>query len=210
MIKNILAVVLAVTSLTANAACSDLYPEPINVLTATELCNSFFVSLYDKSKNTVVVVSEKIPGGTTFGTERVNAFHSDSRIKLGPIPNNYAGTGYDKGHMAPAGDATGSDQMYETFLMTNMTPQEPTLNRTAWAHLEEAVRKEISKATGDVYIVTIAQYDSHPKLMNNIPIPNGYWKITYMNNTKTFYYAPNVPHAQVIKKPPVAINSLLK
>ena len=46
-------------------------------------------------------------------------------------------TGYDKGHAAPDGDLSWSQQVeYESFLMTNMYPQHGSLNRGIWKLLE--------------------------------------------------------------------------
>lgn len=46
-------------------------------------------------------------------------------------PNDYTNSGYDRGHMAPAGDAVASQAgMDETFLLTNIAPQiGPGFNR---------------------------------------------------------------------------------
>jgi endonuclease G, mitochondrial len=54
---------------------------------------------------------------------------------------DYSKSGYDRGHMAPAADMKRSDQvMGESFLLSNMCPQNPTLNRGLWAQLEDGVR----------------------------------------------------------------------
>jgi hypothetical protein len=52
-------------------------------------------------------------------------------------PNDYRNSGYDKGHLCPAADRSASrEDMDATFLMTNIAPQAPALNRGPWEKLE--------------------------------------------------------------------------
>jgi endonuclease G len=56
-------------------------------------------------------------------------------------PGDYTGSGYDRGHQAPAGNQTRSAQLKDqTFYMSNMAPQRPSLNRGIWRELEELTR----------------------------------------------------------------------
>jgi endonuclease G len=56
-------------------------------------------------------------------------------------PRDYARSGYDMGHMAPAAAmAWAPDVQDESFIMTNVAPQTPNLNRGAWRLLETMVR----------------------------------------------------------------------
>ncbi|KAI8636881.1 hypothetical protein BD408DRAFT_425406 [Parasitella parasitica] len=66
---------------------------------------------------------------------------------------DYTNSGYDRGHMAPAGDAVFSQTaMDETFLMTNIAPQVgPGFNRQYWAYLEQFCR-DLTKNFTDVYV----------------------------------------------------------
>jgi endonuclease G len=153
-------------------------------------------------------VAEHLKHGAIGSAERDNQFHADTRIGPKPNPTQYAGTGYDKGHMAPAGDSSSIKEMYETFLMTNMTPQKPTLNREAWRMLEEHTRTLFSQSKSDMYVVNIAVYNGNNK-MNGIPIPIGYWKIVTVDGKTKYYYADNVDKGQVVEKQPVPIDSLL-
>lgn len=58
------------------------------------------------------------------------------------VPAEYAKTGYDQGHMAPAADfAWNQDASNTTFVMSNIAPQTPNLNRDSWKRLEDKVRK---------------------------------------------------------------------
>ena len=54
---------------------------------------------------------------------------------------DYKGTGWDRGHMAPAGDMKWSEQaMKESFYLSNICPQNKKLNSGIWKDLEEQVR----------------------------------------------------------------------
>ena len=190
--------------------CPQLYADkPIEVKGTVELCNTFFVSLYDKQNQRVILVAEHLKPNKD-SVPRNDQFHSDARIGHQPNPSQYANTGYDKGHMAPAGDASSIKEMYETFLMTNMTPQKPSLNRMAWRMLEEHTRTLLSKSKSDMYVVNIAVYNTGSGIrMNGIPVPSGYWKIINVDGTTTYYYADNIDNAPVVQKPRVVIESLL-
>jgi endonuclease G len=194
------------------ADCPTLYPNstPFNIPNTVELCNSFYVSDYDIHNHKTIAVSERLVHGSPIGTiKRTNDFHSDLRVGNNPNNNQYLHSHYDKGHMAPADDAASDTQMHETFLLTNMTPQSPMLNRVEWKHLEEHVRKLAKTASSDVFVVTIAIYDDNIKI-NNIPKPTGYWKIVFLDNSQQFYYADNKDNATVVQKNPVSIQSLFK
>jgi endonuclease G len=73
---------------------------------------------------------------------RSNRFKADPDLK-GPkaYPNDYVGSGYDRGHQAPAGNQTiDSELKDQTFYMSNMAPQRPSLNRGIWRLLEDKTR----------------------------------------------------------------------
>jgi len=54
---------------------------------------------------------------------------------------DYRRSGFDKGHLAPVSDSKRSGfVMGDSYLLTNVAPQEPGLNRHAWVRLEQAVR----------------------------------------------------------------------
>ena len=85
-----------------------------------------------------------------------------TRFNLDPIVprhvqarhDDYTNTGYDRGHQAAAADF-GADQdlMDETFLVTNIAPQEPDLNQQAWKSLEVEIRGWVAQ-NEPVYVVT--------------------------------------------------------
>ena len=76
------------------------------------------------------------------GLARDDKFASDPDLKGSKAaPGDYLRSGYDRGHMAPAGNQTRSEELKrQTFYMSNMAPQLPTMNRGIWRILEERTR----------------------------------------------------------------------
>ncbi|MDR1847859.1 MAG: DNA/RNA non-specific endonuclease [Bacteroidales bacterium] len=73
--------------------------------------------------------------------ERAKTFKKDKSVSNSALSNDYKGSGYDRGHLCPAGDmAWNEEAMNTTFLMSNISPQMPELNRKKWKKLEEKVR----------------------------------------------------------------------
>ena len=94
-----------------------------------------------------------------YGTvKRTNNFRPDPKVKTGSATlADYKGSGYDRGHLAPAADMKWSaTAMSESFYMSNMSPQRPGFNRGIWKRLEQLVRtwaveyEEIHVVTGPV------------------------------------------------------------
>jgi endonuclease G len=176
--------------------CPQLYPfgHEITVPSTIELCNSFYVIRFNDTTHANIFSSEILqPSGHQI--DRLNNFHADTRTQSKVSPTRYAHSGFDKGHMVPAGDSTTNDQMTETFLMTNMSPQAGSCNRNNWKLLEEHVRKTVATLNQPTHVLTMALYNN-PKLMNGIPIPSGYFKIVYTNPIQA-YYADNIEHCMV-------------
>lgn len=68
-------------------------------------------------------------------------------------PWDYSGSGYDRGHMCPAGDNHfDTKAMNESFYMSNMCPQNRELNKGTWNDLEIACRRWANRY-GQVFIV---------------------------------------------------------
>ena len=180
----------------AQSKCPNLYPDgkEIVVPNTVELCSEFFVTVFDTTKNANVFSSEiATPRNTK--VIRKNDFRADKRVPGGPTPDDYTNTGYDRGHMTPAADSNSDKQMSETFLMTNMTPQLPSVNRTAWRMLEDRVR-----SVPFTYVITGAVYQWPAKTIgkNKVPVPIALYKIAYLpSGNKAVYYVDNIDKATV-------------
>lgn len=93
---------------------------------------------------------------------------------------DYKGSGYDRGHMCPAGDNKwGFEPMRESFYLTNICPQDHNLNCGDWNELEIACREWAVKY-GDIYIVAgpILYKGSHAKIgPNKVTVPEAFFKV---------------------------------
>ncbi len=112
---------------------------------------------------------------------RTDSFRADTGIPTGAAaPSDYRGSGYDRGHLAPAGDMTFSEKaMDESFLMSNMSPQDPGFNRGIWKTLEETVRLW-ADTFGEVFVVTgpVLEKDSYNVIgENRVAVPEYYYKV---------------------------------
>lgn len=94
------------------------------------------------------------------------------------LPSEYIKTGYDRGHLAPSADFSWDQQANDmTFVMSNMVPQKPKLNRDAWKRLEDKVRKwacgeeKITVVTGPILVAGL------PRLKSGLEIPQHFFKI---------------------------------
>lgn len=93
---------------------------------------------------------------------------------------DYRSSGYDRGHMCPAGDNKWSAKaMEQSFLMTNICPQAPSLNRGDWNEMEIACRKW-AKREGTLYVVCgpIFYKQTHKRIgTHRLPVPEAFFKV---------------------------------
>jgi len=111
--------------------------------------------------------------------KRKNKFKADTAIPTGSATlADYKGSGYDRGHLKPAGDeAYDQEDMDATFLMSNMSPQLPGFNRGIWKKLENYVRSRASKSDS-VIVITGGVLTSGLKTIgdNKVAVPRFFFK----------------------------------
>jgi endonuclease G len=123
------------------------------------LCYDAFAILYSGESKTPVYVAEKLNRASMAlaPEKRSDVFFADARLPAAERAtlDDYAASGYDRGHMAPAGDMRTAQAMAQSFSLANMVPQAPEHNRGTWAQsVELATRKFAARAEGDVYVIT--------------------------------------------------------
>ena len=108
-------------------------------------------------------------------------FMEDTEAPGAPVDtHDYARSGFDRGHMCPAGDNKWSQRaMEESFLMPNICPQAPSLNRGDWNEMEIQCR-QWAEQYGDVYIVAgpILYRGQHRHIgQHHVTVPEAFFKV---------------------------------
>ncbi len=116
-------------------------------------------------------------------SSRTENFRADPEIPTGSATlADYKGSGYDRGHLAPAADMAFSEKtMSESFYLSNMSPQKPAFNRGIWKDLEAQVR-DFAITEGDIYVVTgPVLTNAKEKTIGNsqVTVPEYYYKVVY-------------------------------
>jgi endonuclease G len=196
--KRIIAVLLTTFALTATAweqrpplplqACQVHSPYGFaqTQRTAQTICREGYLVAYDAPVKIPVYVAYTLKPENALGCfPRTNAFVADQSLNgTGARPDDYIGTGYDKGHAAPDGDLSYTQQVeYESFLMTNMYPQHGSLNRGIWKLLETSVRGWAAQRNQSYTIYIGALYGAGNESFKGIIVPHGYYKIVINNVT---------------------------
>ena len=116
--------------------------------------------------------------------KRTNSFAKDPDIESDfSLPQDYAASGYDRGHLAPAADMRWSRKsLMESFFMSNMSPQKPAFNRGIWSTLEQWVRDTAVLET-NIVIVTgpiVCSNDLANTIgRRKVVVPSAYYKVIY-------------------------------
>jgi len=112
--------------------------------------------------------------------ERTNKFKPDPLVKtFSANSSDYAESGYDRGHLAPASDMGWSaTAMAESFYYSNMSPQVPGFNRGIWKKMEELVRTW-AVDNNNIYITTgpILTPGLSAIGPDKVSVPNYYYKV---------------------------------
>ena len=114
-------------------------------------------------------------------------FIEDPKVKTKSADwRNYKGSGFDRGHLCPAGDRRFSEYAYnETFYTSNISPQNREFNAGIWNRLEIQVRRW-AKRYGDLYVVTGGVLDNGLEEIGeeDVDVPKYFYKIIAKGNQK--------------------------
>jgi endonuclease G len=134
---------------------SNATPDPFNRDNYLMLKPNYALS-YNDSRGTPNWVSWRVTEADLGDAPRKPEFDPDDTLPLGldrVTSHDYTGSGFDRGHMCPHGDRSADVEMsFSTFVMTNIVPQAPNLNRKAWAQLEVYCRELVSRGHQHLYI----------------------------------------------------------
>jgi endonuclease G, mitochondrial len=181
-----------------------------------------YVLSYNRQRGIANWVSWQLNADWLGNGERL-PFTPDSSLPVGwyvAIPENYTGTGFDRGHLVPAADRnqTPADSK-AVFLLTNIFPQAPDNNRGPWEKLERYCR-ELVKSGKELYILAgpagtggVGSKGSRTSIAKGkITVPEKTWKVVIVNdapsmglagiNANTRLIAVVMPNEQGIKEQP--------
>jgi len=157
------------------------------------LFNRYYITGYSyyfrQAKWTLEIVNVPTINAEPEGVERIDDFRPDFRIPqiFRADLVDFKDSGYDRGHMIPSADLRETGlQNSETFLLSNMSPQKPDLNRHIWRTLENNIRILNNKEEIlETYVLTgpVFYFDKTVDIIgtndNNdvtIPVPHAYFK----------------------------------
>lgn len=181
------------------------------------LCFSSFAVLHSGKSRTPIYVAECLNREVLQSAKhkkRTNKFFADARLPRVERAelDDYKGSGYDRGHMAPAADMATPEAMAQCFSLANMVPQAPKNNQKAWASIEKATRKYVMRASGDVFVITGAVFDDKPQTIgsNRVWIPRYLYKLVYDKaaNKTWAHWIENTDEARAGK--PISYEELVK
>lgn len=94
---------------------------------------------------------------------------------------NYKNSGFDRGHLCPAGDRRFSEYAYnETFYTSNISPQNNNFNAGVWNRLEQKIRQWCKKY-GDIYVITGGVLEEGLSEIGEeeVAVPNSFYKVVF-------------------------------
>ncbi len=173
--------------LSSSLACGQTHPEHVSLelplIGPHEQIiqhTAYTLSYNEKHEQANWVAYELTREETQKAFERSNKFMVDPKVNTGSASDaDYAASGYDRGHLAPAGDMSWSSvSMTESFYYSNMSPQVPAFNRGIWKSLETLVRSWADEY-GAIYIVTGPLLkEGLPQIgVDGVSIPAYYYKV---------------------------------
>jgi endonuclease G len=181
------------------------------------LCFNAFAVLHSGKSHTPVYVAERLNSAVlqeAKNNQRTNRFFADARLPRAERAelDDYRGSGFDRGHMAPAGDMATDTSMAQSFSLANMVPQYSVNNRRAWASIEKTTRKYVMRASGDVFVITGPVFDGTPPTIgaNRVWVPQHLFKLVYDPSTNKSWvnWLDNTDEAKVGK--PISYQELVK
>ena len=117
----------------------------------------YFCLSYNDSKGTPNWVSWRLTSADLGTAPRKQTFDPDDSLPVGFYRvehRDYVRCGFDRGHMCPHSDRGANQEMaFGTFVLTNIIPQAPNVNRKAWERLE-AYGRDLALQHNHLYIVS--------------------------------------------------------
>ncbi|WP_232627931.1 DNA/RNA non-specific endonuclease [Methylobacterium sp. Leaf118] len=163
------------------------------------LCFEAFAILHSGVARAPLYAAERLTRRSVAAARRVerdDAFHEEDRLPEDDRASlsDYTRSGFDRGHLAPAGDMPSAAAQAESFSLANIVPQNRSANRSLWAGIEESVRR-LATERGEVFVVTGPVFEGRSvgAIKGRVLVPTHLFKAIYDPRTGEAgaYLAPN-------------------
>ncbi len=183
-----------------------------------ELCFDGFAILHDGRTKTPVFVAQRLNRRMLVqgaGIPRTDRFYAEARLPRAERAElaDYKGSGYARGHLAPAADMHTEQAMAQSFSLANMVPQDQRHNSGAWNRIEQDTRKFVMRAKGDVYVFTGPVFDERPATIGagRVAVPRYLYKavhdahsgrtwVHWQENGPDTHAGPPISYAEFVKR----------
>ena len=162
-----------------------------SVYSQTEFCSKYDKELILRKTHLVISYNkqDKIPNYVAYeltkdmtigdaNRNKENTFYIDENVPKSyrAYTTNYTNSGYDRGHMSPAADWKYSqDAMHESFVMSNICPQTPRLNRYDWEQVEE-IERYMTHFCDTLYVINGTICNTSKYIKNHVRVPDMFFK----------------------------------
>lgn len=182
------------------------------------LCFDGFAVMHSGESKTAVYVAEFLSRGSLRDAKlqkRTNRFYEEARLPAVERARlaDYKGSGYDRGHLAAAGQRDTPESMAQSFSLANMVPQAPENNQGPWrTRVEEPTRKYAARSSDGVYVITGPLHSPPVKTIGagKVWVPAKLFKLVYdpKDRRAWAYIVDNTDTARV--GAPVSYESLVQ
>ena len=157
----------------------------MNILALITVCtNLAYISAFDDAtRNPAWVAYDLEPCEIVITNRDSFSFRADPRLHDSNNADDYAKSGYDRGHLAPAADFNfDRNALAETYLYSNVCPMLPSVNRGEWAEIEAEVRRLAKSSNDTVHVLTWPEYHYAvfgTNLMGRVHVPFSFHKVAW-------------------------------
>ncbi|MCJ2013310.1 DNA/RNA non-specific endonuclease [Methylobacterium sp. J-076] len=149
------------------------------------LCFEAFAVLHSGVTRTPLYSAEHLTRASVAAARTVardDAFHEEPRLPVEDRARleDYVRSGYDRGHLSPAGDMPTETAQAQSFTLANVVPQDRSVNRGLWSDIEESVRR-LATRRGSIFVVTgvIFSGGSVREIGSGVLVPTQLYKALY-------------------------------